>query len=133
MKESLQFSCLRTWRKFYNLKRSLYGFKQSSKQWYLKFHKKIKLKILKKKILKIGYEMIPLDHYDYVWRCNEKLIILSILLLYEDDKWQIISWKLSKFDVKNKALPSIKVWNEGQRSNNLCVRALQVGLSKPPA
>ena len=77
--------------------------------------------------------MIPLDHYDYVWRCNEKLIILSILLLYEDDKWQIISWKLSKFDVKNKALPSIKVWNEGQRSNNLCVRALQVGLSKPPA
>ena len=35
------------------LKKSLYGLKQSSRQWYLKFHQAI---------LDIDYEMSPLDH-----------------------------------------------------------------------
>uniref|UniRef100_A0A2N9FK26 CCHC-type domain-containing protein n=1 Tax=Fagus sylvatica TaxID=28930 RepID=A0A2N9FK26_FAGSY len=55
------------------LKKSLYGLKQSSRQWYLKFHQAI---------LDIGYEMSPLDHCVYVWRDKEKLALLS---LYVDD------------------------------------------------
>jgi hypothetical protein len=55
------------------LKKSLYGLKQSSRQWYLKFHQVI---------LDIGYEMSPLDHCVYVWRDKEKLALLS---LYVDD------------------------------------------------
>ena len=55
------------------LKKSLYGLKQSSRQWYLKFHQAI---------LDIGYEMNPLDHCVYVWRDKEKLALLSI---YVDD------------------------------------------------
>ena len=39
------------------LKKSLYGLKQSSRQWYLKFHQAI---------LNIGYEMSLLDHCVYV-------------------------------------------------------------------
>lgn len=59
--------------KVYKLKRSLYGLKQSSKQWYLKFHQTI---------LEIGFEMSPLYHCVYVWRCYDELTILS---LYVDD------------------------------------------------
>uniref|UniRef100_A0A2N9GSY4 CCHC-type domain-containing protein n=1 Tax=Fagus sylvatica TaxID=28930 RepID=A0A2N9GSY4_FAGSY len=55
------------------LKKSLYGLKQSSRQWYLKFHQAI---------LDIGYEMSPLDHCVYVWRDKEKL---ALLLFYVDD------------------------------------------------
>uniref|UniRef100_A0A2N9HJS7 Reverse transcriptase Ty1/copia-type domain-containing protein n=1 Tax=Fagus sylvatica TaxID=28930 RepID=A0A2N9HJS7_FAGSY len=55
------------------LKKSLYGLKQSSRQWYLKFHQVI---------LDIGYKMSPLDHCVYVWRDKEKLALLS---LYVDD------------------------------------------------
>ena len=55
------------------LKKSLYGLKQYSRQWYLKFHQAI---------LDIGYEMSPLDHCVYVWRDKEKLALLS---LYVDD------------------------------------------------
>jgi hypothetical protein len=55
------------------LKKSLYRLKQSSRQWYLKFHQAI---------LDIGYEMSHLDHCVYVWRDKEKLALLS---LYVDD------------------------------------------------
>ena len=55
------------------LKKSLYGLKQFSSQWYLRFHEAI---------LDIGYEMSPLDHCVYVWRDKEKLALLS---LYVDD------------------------------------------------
>jgi hypothetical protein len=51
----------------------LYGLKQSSGQWYLKFHPAI---------LDIGYEMSPLDHCIHVWRDKEELALLS---LYVDD------------------------------------------------
>jgi hypothetical protein len=39
--------------KVYKLKRLLYGFKQSSRQWYLKFHQAI---------LEIGFKISLLDH-----------------------------------------------------------------------
>ena len=57
----------------YKLKRSLYGLKQSFRQWYLKFHQAI---------LEIGFEMNPLDHCVYIWRCYDELTRLS---LYVDD------------------------------------------------
>ena len=58
----------------YKLKRSLYGLKQSFRQWYLKFHQAI---------LEIGFEMNPLDHCVYRWVNN--IIIICW--------WYIISWK----------------------------------------
>ena len=57
----------------YKLKSSPYGLKQSFRQWYLKFHRAI---------LEIGFEMNPLDHCVYIWRCYDELKILS---LYVDD------------------------------------------------
>ena len=59
--------------KVYKLKRYLYGLKQSSRQWYLKFHQAI---------LEIGFEISPLDHCVYIWKCYNELTILS---LYVDD------------------------------------------------
>ena len=51
----------------------MYGLKQSSRQWYLKFHQAI---------LEIGFKMSPLDHCVYIWKCYDELTILS---LYVDD------------------------------------------------
>jgi hypothetical protein len=59
--------------KVYKLKRSLYGFKQSSRQWYLKFHQAI---------LEIGFKISLLDHCVYICNENNKFTILS---LYVDD------------------------------------------------
>jgi hypothetical protein len=59
--------------KVYKLKKSLYGLKQSSRQWYLKFHQAI---------LEIGYQMNRLDHCVYTWKCRDKFCLLS---LYVDD------------------------------------------------
>ena len=55
------------------LHRSIYGLKQSSRQWYLRFHKAI---------LTYDFKMIEEDHCVYVKRSNDKLEILS---LYVDD------------------------------------------------
>ncbi|GMP77212.1 hypothetical protein CsSME_00033565 [Camellia sinensis var. sinensis] len=55
--------------KVYKLKKSLYGLKQSSRQWYLKFHQAI---------LEIGYVVSPLDHCVYIWKNDDKLAILSL-------------------------------------------------------
>jgi hypothetical protein len=57
----------------YKLKRSLYGLKQSSRQWYLKFDEAI---------MEISFEVSPLDHCIYIYNDNDKLTILS---LYVDD------------------------------------------------
>jgi hypothetical protein len=56
--------------KICRLKKSLYGLKQSSRQWYLKFHQAI---------LVIGYEMSLLDHCVYVWR-EKKEIGIAVTL-----------------------------------------------------
>ena len=55
--------------KAYTLKKSLYGLKQSSRQWYLKFHQTI---------LEMGYVVSPLDHCVYIWKNDDKLAILSL-------------------------------------------------------
>jgi len=68
--------------KVYKLKISLYGLKQSSRQWYLKSHQAI---------LENGFEVSPLDHCVYIYKNNDKFTILS---LYVDD----IDWKLPRYD-----------------------------------
>ena len=55
--------------KVYKLKSLLYGLKQSSRQWYLKFHEAI---------MKIGFKVSPLDHCVYIYNDNDKLIILPL-------------------------------------------------------
>ena len=59
--------------KVYKLTKSLYGLKQSSRQWYLTFHKVM---------LEIGYEVNPMDNCVYMWKSQDSLVILS---LYVDD------------------------------------------------
>uniref|UniRef100_A0A2N9FGY8 CCHC-type domain-containing protein n=1 Tax=Fagus sylvatica TaxID=28930 RepID=A0A2N9FGY8_FAGSY len=89
------------------LKKSLYGLKQSSRQWYLKFHQAI---------LDIGYEMSPLDHCVYVWRDKEKLTLLSLyvddILLASNSSDMMKETKFclgSKFEMKDIALQTIPV------------------------
>ena len=60
-------------RKVCKLKRSIYGLKQSSRQWYLRFHRAI---------LSNGFTMIEEDHCVYTKRSKGSFIILS---LYVDD------------------------------------------------
>ena len=55
------------------LKRSSYGLKQSSKQWYFRFHDSI---------ISHGFEMIEEDHCVYL-KCSKKSVL--ILSLYVDD------------------------------------------------
>src|SRR5664279_2418809 len=50
------------------LLRSIYGLKQSSRQWYIRFHQAI---------ISFDYEMIDEDHCVYVKRSKEKFVILS--------------------------------------------------------
>ncbi|KAK4390355.1 Retrovirus-related Pol polyprotein from transposon TNT 1-94 [Sesamum angolense] len=60
-------------RKVCRLKRSIYGLKQSSRQWYYRFHRAI---------TSIGFTMIEEDHCVYVKRSVKNFLILS---LYVDD------------------------------------------------
>jgi len=60
-------------RKICKLKRSIYGFKQASRQWNVKFHQAI---------LKDGFTMMEKDHCIYLKCSNNSFIILS---LYVDD------------------------------------------------
>ncbi len=55
------------------LKRSIYGLKQSSRQWYFRFHEAI---------TSVGMDMIEEDHCVYVKRSENGILILS---LYVDD------------------------------------------------
>lgn len=60
-------------RKVCRLKHSIYGLKQSSRQWYFRFHKAI---------VSTRFEMIEENHCVYVKRSRKSLLILS---LYVDD------------------------------------------------
>ena len=60
-------------KKVYKLKRSIYGLKQSSRQWYLRFHKEV---------ISFDFTIIDEDYCIYVKRSYEKYVILS---LYVDD------------------------------------------------
>ena len=81
------------------LLRSIYGLKQSSRQWYIRFHQAI---------ISFDFEMIDEDHCVYVKRSKEKFVILSLyvddILLASNNKEyvQIIKeWLSSNFDMKD--------------------------------
>jgi hypothetical protein len=85
--------------KIYKLKRSLYRFKQSSRQCYSKFHHAI---------IEIGFKVSLLDHCVYICNDNDKLIILSLyvddILLIENCSEMINKTKTflaSKFEMKD--------------------------------
>ena len=85
--------------KVFKLKRSIYGLKQASRQWNLKFHQAM---------LKDGFTMMEEDHYVYIKRSNNHLIIPSLyvndILIYGNDK-QLINvtkkWLSSNFKMKD--------------------------------
>ena len=60
-------------RKVCKLKRSIYGLKQSSRQWYFRFHDSI---------ISYSFEIIEDDHCVYMKRSKKSVLILS---LYVDD------------------------------------------------
>ena len=83
----------------YKLKQSIYGLKQSSRQWYLRFHRAV---------LSNGFTMIEEDHCVYVKRSKGSFIILSLyvndILLAGNDTEMIITtkaWLSSNFEMKD--------------------------------
>jgi len=81
------------------LLRSIYGLKQSSRQWYIRFHQAI---------ISFDFKMIDEDHCVYVKRSKDKFVILSLyvddILLASNNKEyvQIIKeWLSSNFDMKD--------------------------------
>ena len=71
--QPLCFESKRQERKVCKLKRSIYGLKQASRQWNIKFHHVV---------LKNGFKMMEEDHYMYLKCSNSGFVILS---LYVDD------------------------------------------------
>ena len=79
-------------RKVCHLKRSIYGLKQSSMQWYLRFHDSI---------TSFGFKMIEEDHCVYLKRSKKSILILS---LYVDDillAGNDMEWLSSTFEMKD--------------------------------
>ena len=86
-------------RKVCKIKRSIYGLKQASRQWNLKFHQVM---------LKDGFTLMEEDHCVYIKRSNNHFIILS---LYVDDilivgKYKKLiyvtkKWLSSNFEMKD--------------------------------
>jgi hypothetical protein len=86
-------------RKVCHLKRSIYGLKQSFRQWYLRFHDSI---------TSFGFTMIEEDHCVYLKRSNKNILILSLyaddILLAGDDMDSIVTtkkWLSFTFDMKD--------------------------------
>ena len=81
------------------LKRSIYGLKQSSRQWYLRFHRAV---------LTYGFTMIEQDHCVYLNRSKTGFLILTLyvddILMASNDK-KLVSetkvWLSSQFDMKD--------------------------------
>ena len=85
--------------KLFKLNRSIYGLKQSSRQWYLKFHNEITL---------CDFTMIDEDHCVYVKRDKDRYVLLSlyvddILIAGNDLEFvkTIKEWLSSTFEMKN--------------------------------
>ena len=81
------------------LKQSIYDLKQSSGQWYLRFHRAV---------LSNGFTMIKEDHRVYIKRSKGSFIILSLyvddILLAGNDMKMIIAtkgWLSSNFEMKD--------------------------------
>lgn len=86
-------------RKVYKLQKSIYDLKQSSRQWYLRFHKAI---------ITYDFKMINEDHCVYVKRSDEKFVILSFyiddILIVGNKKEYVMNiknWLSINFDMKD--------------------------------
>uniref|UniRef100_A0A2N9HTU8 Reverse transcriptase Ty1/copia-type domain-containing protein n=1 Tax=Fagus sylvatica TaxID=28930 RepID=A0A2N9HTU8_FAGSY len=86
-------------RKVCRLKRSIYGLKQSSRPWYLRFHDSI---------TSFGFKMIEEDHCVYLKRSKRSILILSLyvddILLTGNDMDSIVTtkkWFSSSFEMKD--------------------------------
>ena len=86
-------------RKVCKLQRSIYGLKQSSRQWYLRFHKVL---------LTYDFKMIDEDHCVYVKRTCGKFAILSLyvddILIAGSDKEYLMDikrWLSTHFDMQD--------------------------------
>ena len=86
-------------RKVCKLKRSIYGLKQSSRQWYFRFHDSI---------ISHGFEMIEEDHFVYLKRSKKSVLILSLyvddILIARNDMDSIVAtkkWLFSTFEMKD--------------------------------
>ena len=81
------------------LKHSIYGLKQSSRQWYLRFHRAV---------LGYGFVMIEQDHCVYLKQSKSGFLILTLyvvdILMASNDK-RLVSetkaWLSSQFDMKD--------------------------------
>ena len=73
MDQPLYFESKGQERKVCKLKRSIYGLKQASRQWNIKFHHAV---------LKDGFKMMEENHCVYLKHSNNCFVILS---LYVDD------------------------------------------------
>ena len=99
MDQSIGFVTKGQEHKVCKLKRSIYGLKQSSRHWYLRFHRAILLN---------GFTMIEEDHCVYVKQSKGSFIILSLyvndILLASNDMEMIIAtkgWLSSNFKMKD--------------------------------
>ena len=96
--------------KVYKLKRSIYGLKQASRQWNLKFHEVM---------LKDGFTMMEEGHCMYIKRSN---IVFIILFLYVDDIL-IVGNDKKLIDVTKKRLSSnFEMKDMGEASYVLGIR-----------
>ena len=69
MDQPLYFESKRQERKVCKLKKSIYGLKQASRQWNIKFHHVV---------LKNGFKMMEEDHYMYLKCSNSGFVIFSL-------------------------------------------------------
>jgi hypothetical protein len=99
MDQPLGFETKEQERKVCKLKRFIYGLKQASRQWNVKFHQAI---------LNDGFTMIEEDHCMYLKRSNSSFIILSLyvdnILIVGNNKEMIDTtkkWLSSNFEMKD--------------------------------
>ena len=99
MDQPIGFEVKEQGRKVCRLKRSIYGLKQASRQWYFKFHKAI---------ISISFKMMEEDYCVYVKRSGKSLLILSLyvddILLAGNDMKMIVTtkrWLASIFEMKD--------------------------------
>ena len=86
-------------RKVFKIKRSIYELKQSSRQWYFRFHDSI---------ISHGFEMIEEDHCVYLKSSKKSVLILSLyvddILIAGNDMDSIVAtkkWLSSTFKMKD--------------------------------
>ena len=80
------------------LLKSIYGLKQSSRQWYLRFHETM---------MSNQFEMMDEDHCIYVKKSNDKFVILTpyvddILIVGNHVEYLLIIKELLSFNFKMK-------------------------------